>query len=146
MKLPRKRRYRILLALVALFVLIQLVPYGRAHDNPAVRREPAWVGPRTAALVRRACYDCHSNETTWPWYSHVAPISWLVQSDVDEGRAHLNFSEFDREQRHADDAAEEVEKGEMPPAAYGWTHPGARLDDEEKRELIRGLKATLGED
>jgi hypothetical protein len=146
MKLPSKRRHRVLLALLVLFLLLQAVPYGRDHTNPPVRKEPAWQGPRTEALVRRACYDCHSNETRWPWYSHVAPISWLVQGDVDDGRRHLNFSEFDREQKNAEEAAEEVEEGKMPPAMYGWTHPGARLDDEEKRELIRGLKATLGED
>jgi hypothetical protein len=136
----------VLLYLLVLFVLIQAVPYGRDHDNPPVTKEPDWKGPRTAAIARRACYDCHSNETEWPWYSHIAPFSWLVQNDVDEGREHLNFSEFDRPQRHAVDAAHEVEEGEMPLWYYRPLHPGARLDEEEKRELIRGLEATFGKD
>jgi hypothetical protein len=134
------------IVLVVLFVLIQVVPYGRSHENPPVTGEPAWDGPRTAELARRACFDCHSNETVWPWYSWVAPVSWLVQSDVDEGRAHLNFSEFDKEQKHADDAADEVEDGEMPPATYLLAHADAKLSDAEKAELIRGLEATFGED
>jgi mono/diheme cytochrome c family protein len=146
MKLPKTRFRRIVLALFVLFVLIQLVPYGRDHANPPVTGEPDWKGPRTEAIARRACFDCHSNETTWPWYSHVAPFSWLVQKDVDEGRAHLNFSEFDKPQRRAEEAAEEVEEGEMPLWVYTLTHPGARLDDAEKAELIRGLKATFGDD
>lgn len=137
---------RIVLVTLVLLVLIQLVPYGRSHENPAVSAEPQWDSPRTRELVKRACFDCHSNETVWPWYASVAPVSWLVQSDVEEGREHLNFSEFDRRQRNADDAAEEVAEGEMPLPIYLLTHAEARLSDAEKAELIRGLKATFGED
>jgi hypothetical protein len=64
---------RILLGAVALFALIQVVPYGRSHTNPPVQSEPKWDSPQTRALAVRACYDCHSNETTWPWYTNVAP-------------------------------------------------------------------------
>ncbi len=74
---------------------IQFVPYGRDHTNPPVTASPAWDSPRTEQLVRAACYDCHSNETVWPWYSSVAPASWLLQRDVDEGRDHMNFSEWE---------------------------------------------------
>lgn len=123
--------------------LIQLVPYGRAHTNPPARSEPAWSSPRVRELAKRACFDCHSNETEWPWYSHVAPISWLVQRDVDKGRAHLNFSELDALQRHAHECAEELEEGDMPPWFYLPAHPRARLDDTEKRELIAGFRATF---
>ena len=80
--------------LAAAFLLIQLVPYGHAHDNPPVAAEPNWDSPQTRELAQRACFDCHSNETTWPWYSNVAPVSWLVQHDVDEGREYLNFSRW----------------------------------------------------
>jgi hypothetical protein len=141
------KRYlkRALVVLVILFAAIQLVPYGRAHENPPVTGEPDWDSPRTRELAQRACSDCHSNETRWPWYSWVAPISWLVQRDVDEGREHLNFSEFDRRQKHADDAAEEVEDGEMPPWFYLPLHSEARLGDGEKSELIAGLQRTFGE-
>ena len=132
---------RVALALVAVFLLIQAVPYGRAHTNPPGRVEPAWASPAVRALAVRACFDCHSNESRWPWYANVAPMSWLIQHDVDEGREHLNFSEWDRPQRHARDAAEEVEEGEMPPAVYLPLHPEARLSAAEKAELVAGLKA-----
>lgn len=132
--------------LVVLFVLIQLIPYGRAHTNPPVKAEPAWDRPETKALAARLCYDCHSNETHWPWYSSVAPISWFIQDHVDEGREHLNFSEWDRPQKHAKEAAEELEEGEMPAFGYTWVHADARLSEAEKAALIAGLKATLGEE
>ena len=69
-------------AFVVLAGLIQIVPYGHDHANPTVRQEPAWDSPATRAMTVRACYDCHSNQTTWPWYAHVAPVSWLLQRDV----------------------------------------------------------------
>jgi len=81
----------------------------------------------------------------WPWYSNIAPISWLLQRDVDEGREHLNFSEWNREQGEAGEAAETVEEGTMPPGNYLLTHPEARLDDAEIAALIAGLEATFGE-
>ena len=146
MRLPRKWWTRVLVILAGVFLVIQLAPYGRSHTNPPVGKGPAWDSPRTLALAKRACFDCHSNETKWPWYSHVAPISWLVQDHVDEGREHLNFSEFGRHQDDAHEAAEEVAEGEMPPRDYLLTHPEARLSDVEKRELIAGLKATFGGD
>ncbi len=127
----------------ALVLAIQLVPYGRRHDNPPVRGEPGWDSPRTRELARRACYDCHSNEVRWPWYSHVAPASWLLQRDVDEARKELNFSEWDRPQEEAHEAAEQVERGEMPPWFYLPLHAEARLSPAEKAELVRGLKATM---
>lgn len=135
---------RLLVAGIVLVAALQLIPYGRAHTNPPVRQEPAWDSARTRELVVRACYDCHSNETDWPWYSHLAPVSWLVQRDVDKGRAELNFSEWNRPQREAREAAETVQKGTMPPALYVWLRPQARLLDAERQELIRGLQATFG--
>jgi hypothetical protein len=140
----RKILVRAAAALVILLVLLQLVPYGRSHTNPPVTAEPAWDSPRTRELAARACFDCHSNETEWPWYSHIAPVSWLVQHDVDEGREHMNLSEFDRPQDDADEAAEMVAEGEMPPWFYLPLHAHARLSDAEQRELQRGLAATLG--
>jgi hypothetical protein len=132
------------LAAAAALVVAQLVPYGRSHTNPPLRAEPGWDSPETRALAVRACFDCHSNETVWPWYASVAPMSWLVQHDVDEGRAYLNFSEWDRPQEEAVEAAETVREGEMPLSVYTWIHPGARLSAEEKERLAAGLEATLG--
>jgi hypothetical protein len=126
------------------FVLIQLIPYGHRHTNPPVLKEPAWDSPQTRALAKRACFDCHSNETQWPWYSNVAPVSWLVQDDVDGGRHHLNFSEFDKKQEHARHAVEEIENGDMPIWFYVPLHPPAKLTPEEKSALIDGLKKTPG--
>ncbi len=104
---------------------LQLVPYGRDHVNPSRRAEPDWDRAETRALAVRACFDCHSNETTWPWYAHVAPVSWLLQRDVEEGRRALNFSEWDQPRQEAEDLAETVATGEMPPWLYRVTHPEA---------------------
>jgi len=128
----------------ALFVLIQLVPYGRAHANPPVVQEPQWDSPETRELMQRACFDCHSNETVWPWYSNIAPVSWLVQRDVDEGRQKLNFSEWGRGEQETDDILEVVKEGEMPLPIFLITHPEARFNDLEKQALIEGILATFG--
>ena len=95
-------------------------------------------------LAVRACFDCHSNETVWAWYSNVAPISWIVQQHVDEGREELNFSEWHVPQE-ADEAAETVREGSMPTRGYAALHPEARLSDDEQRALIAGLVATFGD-
>lgn len=135
---------RISIGLVLSFLLIQLIPYGHDRTNPAVVREPAWDSPRTRALFFEACRDCHSNETTWPWYSGIAPVSWLVRYDVDEGREHFNVSEWGRPHNEGDEAAEILEQGEMPPWFYLPAHPEARLTEAEKAELIDGLERTFG--
>lgn len=133
------------LGLFALLVLAQFVPYGRIHTNPADSHPPSWDSPETEALARRACFDCHSNESRWPWYSWVAPASWRVQNHVEEAREHLNFSRFDLPQRDAHEAAEVVREGEMPLWDYLLLHPNARLAPEEKQKLIAGLARTFGE-
>ncbi|HZU06286.1 MAG TPA: heme-binding domain-containing protein [Chloroflexota bacterium] len=133
------------IAVVVVFLGIQLVPYGRAHTNPPVRQEPPWDSPQTRELTVRACYACHSNETTWPWYSYVAPTSWLIQRDVDQGRREVNYSEWDRPQREARESAETVQRGTMPPWYYTLLHPAARLSPSEREALIRGLEATFGQ-
>jgi hypothetical protein len=133
-------------ALVAIFLVIQAVPYGRSHTNPPVTQEPAWDSARTRAYAVAGCYDCHSNETTWPWYTNIAPASWLVQNDVEGGRSALNFSEWDRPQGEgAGEIVEVVQEGEMPPFYYAWmpNHGDARLSDSEKAAFVRGLEATL---
>lgn len=134
-----------LMTFVTLAILIQLYPYGRNHANPPVTGEPAWDSPRTKELFDRACADCHSNNTRWPWYSHLAPISWLVQRDVDRGRANFNVSEWGRAgHNEGEEAAEEVQKGTMPLPIYLRMHPEARLTEAEKQQLIAGLQATFG--
>ena len=127
--------------LVVVIVALQLIPYGRNHANPPVQTEPQWDSPRTRELFVRACADCHSNETVWPWYSNLAPVSWLVQHDVDEGREKFNISDGRGE---ADESAEKVSNGEMPLPIYTLMHPEAKLSASEKQELIQGLQATFG--
>lgn len=126
---------------------IQLVPYGRDHSNPPVSGEPKWDSPRTVELFDRACKNCHSNETVWPWYASVAPASWLAQLDVSLGRSKFNVSEWGRSgENEGDEAAAEVRKGKMPPFFYLPAHPEAKLTAAEQEELAKGLAATFGED
>ena len=131
-------------AALALAVVAQLVPYGHTHENPPVVKEPAWNKPETRALAQGACFDCHSNETAWPWYSNVAPVSWFVEQDVSDARRTLNFSEWQKTYRHAKDAPGAVHEGEMPLRSYRLMHSPARLTPEQKQALEDGLKASLG--
>jgi len=137
------RRWLVRIALGALVVIaaLQLVPYGWWHENPPVVQDAPWPDAESAELARGACYDCHSNETEWPVYSYVAPMSWLVRRDVEDGREALNFSEWGEAGDEAEDAAEELEGGSMPPSQYTPLHPAARLSDEEKARLIAALEA-----
>lgn len=136
---------KIVLGAAVFVALTQFVPYGQDHGNPPVTGEPQWDSPQTKALFNRACADCHSNQTVWPWYSHIAPVSWLVQHDVDDGREHFNVSAWgDQKKNKGYDAAEELEHGGMPPVVYLPTHPEAWLSDREKQQLVDGLKATFG--
>lgn len=140
-----KREWRILAGvLIGLLLVLQALPVGGARTNPPEVATPAWDSPRTEALFRRACGDCHSNRTSWPWYSWVAPVSWIVASDVEHGREHLNVSEWNRPQKHARKAADEVREGEMPLPLYLVAHSEARLTEAEKAELVAGLEATFG--
>ena len=132
------------IAVVVALVALQAWPYGRNHTNPPVRTEPAWDSTETRELAVRACFDCHSNQTAWPWYSNIAPFSWLIQSDVDEGRNTVNYSEWDRPQKEARESPESVREGEMPPWYYVLLHPQAKLSSVERQALIRGLEATFG--
>jgi cytochrome c5 len=128
---------------VVLFLLIQLVPYGRSsHSNPPATSPFSWTDPQAEAVARESCYDCHSNETDWWWATSIAPFSWLTQRDVDQGRDNLNFSEF-AGAPSADEVQKVVEEGEMPPFQYTLIHPGAKLTDLEKKTLIAGYAAGL---
>ena len=123
--------------LAAAFLAIQLVPIERT--NPPVETEVP-TSPEARAVLRRACYDCHSNEVVWPWYAQVAPVSWLIARDVREGREAVNYSTWNRldeeEQREAlEESWEEIADGDMPPWFYLPLHPEARLSDEDRRIL-----------
>jgi cytochrome c551/c552 len=130
--------------LAVAFLAIQLVPYGRDHSNPPVTGEPAWDSAATRELAVKACFDCHSNETTWPWYSNIAPISWRLQKHVDEGREKLNFSEWGSGEQETERMVKVVREGEMPPWDYLIPHPEARLSDADTQALLDGLGRTFG--
>jgi len=127
----------------ALAAAIQFVPYGQDHTNPPATAEPVWDSPETRALAVRACFDCHSNETAWPWYTEVAPVSWLATNHVDEGRVILNFSTWDQPQQELNEMAETIDEGEMPPRYYTILHSTAGLSAAEKQQLVDGLRATI---
>lgn len=126
-------------------LLIILASVVIAQNPSAENSEPNWDSPRTRELTKRACFDCHSNEVNWPWYSNLPIVGDLVRKDVEEGREDLNFSEWGlREQEEADEAVETIEDNSMPPEIYLTWHPEARLSESEKLELIQGLQKTLG--
>ncbi|MBT3337170.1 MAG: heme-binding domain-containing protein [Anaerolineae bacterium] len=139
----KKNLVKIIVTLIVLAVAIQLVPYGKDHNNPAVVAEPNWDSPETKALYDTACADCHSNDTIWPWYSNIAPVSWLVQHDVEEGREHLNTSLWGQQEIETDKISEVILEGEMPMRVYLITHPEAKLTQVEKDALAQGLLATF---
>ena len=141
------------LGLVGLFALAQLVPYGHSWvpfghptGNPPVTRAAVWSDPQAQSIAESACYDCHSNLTDWWLGTKVAPMSWLAQHDVDEGRATLNFSEWDKAQPDLDEVVEAVDEGEMPPLQYKAIHPDARLSATQRAQLVEGLRQLYATD
>lgn len=138
-------------AIVVVALGIQLVPYGHDHTNPAVVTQVNWDSPKTRELFYRACADCHSNETQWPWYSNIAPISWMVMNDTLEGREHFNISggTSGREGQggeggESESPAERLQNGSMPLPIYLVMHADARLTAEETQLLSTGLETTFG--
>jgi hypothetical protein len=120
-------------------------PVVPGHDLLAVQTPP----PAIAGMLKNSCYDCHSYETKWPWYSFVAPVSWLVARDVNAARPALNFSEWPQQEgrsrkrwRHI---ANELQDNEMPPANYLRMHPAARLDASQRAELARWAQEQGGQ-
>jgi mono/diheme cytochrome c family protein len=126
---------------LAVFLLIQLIPVDRT--NPPTSAEPKWSSPEARALVKQNCFQCHSNETEWPWYSYVAPASWLIKFDVVNGRRNFNFSEWDKNSGELDEMVEEIQEGGMPPLQYTLFHPEAKLNAQQKQALIEALSTSL---
>lgn len=132
-----KRSAKIGIGAVVLFAGMQIIRPSRT--NPPVTGE-IQAPPQVQRVLRRSCYDCHSNETVWPWYSHVAPVSWLLYSDVSGGRHHMNFSEWKslppaRRAKKQKAVGKEVKSGDMPPLYYLPMHSKARLSAADKRLL-----------
>lgn len=132
---------------VVVFLVAEFIPYG--VTNPAKNVEPRWDSARTRALVVVACADCHSNRTRSTWYEQIVPVKWWIASHVKDGRAALNFSEWDRPQGEAAaNAASTVTDGSMPPSYYTWLglHSGAKLSPADAKALADGLAATVAAD
>jgi len=138
----RKRFVIALIVFVAALLLAQLFQVEKT--NPPVRADIS-LDPAVKPLLQKACYDCHSNETVWPWYSKVAPVSWLLADDVRGGRGHLNFSEWgnyagDERSRKLKDIEEEIRLGEMPPWYYSLMHRNSRLSPSERDQIAAWTK------
>ena len=123
-----------------LLVLIQFFQIDRT--NPPVTAEPKWDSADTRELARKACFDCHSNESKYPFYAYIAPFSWLVKNHIEEGRENLNFSEW-KNDVDIDEIADEVNNDEMPLWDYKLMHSESRLTESEKNRLILGLTKTF---
>ena len=126
---------KILIGVAGVLIVIQFIPVDRS--NPPVEGE-IMESTELKTVLKKSCYDCHSNETVWPWYSYVAPVSWLVADDVHEGRRHLNFSNWQNiEVRKVSKAKQEiwemVSEGEMPLSKYVLLHPEAKLSEKDKQ-------------
>src|SRR5689334_22978514 len=140
---------RLLLSVLGLLVVIQLIPVWLWQSNPAPQSQPKWDSPQTQALTQRACFDCHSNQTTWPWYAYVAPASWLITRDVIAGRGKLNFDDWQASLARSDrfpldqQIQREISRGDMPPNYFVWLHPDAKLTTAEQQQLIDGLAKTI---
>jgi len=139
MRIPRWFKHTMIF-LGGVALAIQFIPMSRT--NPPVIKELTWDSPKTRAFAKRACYDCHSNESRWPWYSFVAPVSWLVANDVRDARDRLNFSEISDEDR-VDHLVEHIQDGAMPLPKYLVLHSEARLSETEKKEFIAGLRRSF---
>jgi Haem-binding domain len=147
---------KIVLALLILFVLVQFVPRSVFPiTNPpviqadTVEARAVALTPQVAAILKRSCYDCHSNTTVWPWYNKVAPVSWLLSSDVSEARGNVNFSEWGRydAKRAAaklQNICEQVDRGEMPLWYYTPLHPKTKLSAADKTAICAWTHAELG--
>ena len=147
-----RRTWALTVAALVLALALQFV--GPARTNPRVEDDLALqrhgpLPPHVAGLLRRACYDCHSHDTRWPWYSRIAPVSWLVVNDVDIGRQHLNFSIWGGYHRFEradllDKSCELVSQGTMPLRSYVWMHPNARLGQREVEALCEWTREESG--
>ena len=126
----------IVLGVIAVLLLIQLIQPSRANPPVVVSRSlesHMAVPPEVQSVLKRACYDCHSSSTVWPWYSHVAPVSWYVAHDVNVARSHVNFQDWEAQENpkegleHLGLTCKLMREGKMPPSDYGMMHQNAKV-------------------
>lgn len=138
---------KVLVGAVIVLIVAQLVPYPPA-ENPPVTQEVQTTA-EVRAVLSESCFDCHSHETQWPWYSHVIPTKWFVRGHVAEGRESLNFSTWDtyppdRAAHKLEEVVEMVEEGSMPLSSYIRMHPGADLTVEEREQILAWARSLMG--
>ena len=128
--------------LIVAFVVIQFIRPARTNppvDETATLGARLQVTPEVEAILDRSCIDCHSHKTVWPWYSNIAPVSWYLTHDVNEGRRHWNVSNWPTDPKRSahrlEEMCEQVKKGEMPMAIYVTMPPTAKLSDADKQTL-----------
>lgn len=146
MKLPKK----IILVVAIIFISIQF--YSPTKNISPGNHTSTFIketnpSPEITTLLKTSCYDCHSNDTAYPWYNNIAPISYWMANHVNEGKEHLNFSEWstysnDKKDHLLEELEEEAVKGEMPLKEYTWMHGDAKLSDYEVENLVRWIKKT----
>ncbi|OCK49774.1 cytochrome C [Chryseobacterium sp. CBo1] len=144
---------KILIIILVAFVIIQFFPIDKT--NPPVDKGMDFISikniqPEIANTIRTSCYDCHSNETQYPWYSSIAPASWWLKNHINEGKSHLNFSIFatyepKRQIRKMEECVEMLEKHEMPLESYYLGHQDAKLTDAQRQDLIKYFKKEIEE-
>ncbi len=147
----KKHRRKLLVGLVIVLVLMQLIPIDKtqpptdpAKDFVAILQPPDDL----RSIIKAACYDCHSHETIYPWYSNIAPISFWLKSHVNEAREHLNFSDWGsypnkRAHHKLEECYEEVEEGHMPLPSYTWMHPEAKITEAQRRALANWFNRQM---
>ena len=143
---PLKKK--ILLGVILAFAILQILPRDKnANQEPTKEDlfEVEEASMELTTLIKEACYDCHSNQTSYPWYSEIAPLSWWIDDHIAHGRKHLNFSEWasykaEKKSHKAEEAVEEINEGEMPLESYQLAHSSGRLSDEEKTMIVRWFK------
>jgi|TARA_B110000285_G_C15137393_1_gene628023 hypothetical protein len=137
------------IALLGVFIIIQFFridktnpEYNEAEDFITITQPPTEI----ASLIKLACYDCHSHQAKYPWYSNIAPVSWMVANHIKEGRAHLNFSTWttypEKKADHKlEECAEELEAGDMPMKSYVVMHREAKMTDAQKTALVEWFES-----
>lgn len=133
------------IAFVLLVVLVQFIPANRPDVKTTNERDLLLnntLEKSVASLIKTSCYDCHSNESVYPWYAHIAPVSWLVNRDIREGRRHLNFSEWEGynkldKAKMLNEITDEVNGSEMPMSIYVLMHPKAKLSESERKQIVK---------
>lgn len=147
--MKKKNTRRILLGLIFVLAAMQFIQPAKTNPTDPAEQDFANVYDIDAVdmeIIHKACYDCHSNETIWPWYSNVAPASYVVVNHVNDARKHLNFSKWgsyaaDRKDHKLEECVEEVESGEMPMSSYILAHSEARISAEERARLVELFKS-----